>query len=147
MMGNIVKPSGVLLVKLIRDGRVIQEDIGNNLVVNTGAAYIVDVWQNLVELKDMRYIASGIGGDNPDPSDVSLDTEVANRVSGTVTEHASNIIQIQGTIHYTASFAIVEAGLFNVLNTEMGTMFARRIFGAFNVGNGDALQFTWRITF
>jgi len=141
------RPFGYVWIEHIRDGKVIDRRKGPNVVVNSGSAFIVDCWQGLETITDMKYIGSGTGTTAAHVNDGLLETEVESRVNGVVTEYAFDTVQIQGTISYTGAHAITEAGLFDVITTDVETMFSRQVFSAINVSNGDGIQLTWRIQF
>jgi len=100
--------------------------------LDSGVAYIVDAFQNTVELENMKYHGSGTGTTAEAQTQTALVTEVETRATGTTEEGASaNIYKTVGTVSYTGANAITEHG----------------VFSAINVGNGDSIQFTYELTF
>lgn len=128
------------------DGTV--EELGlvsRRVVTNAGVGFIVDAFQNLVELENMNFHASGTGTNAEAAGDTALQTEVESRATGTQSEPASNQYRTVGTVTYTAIRAITEHGLFSA--SSAGTLFDRSVFSAVNVLSGDSIQFTYTVTF
>ena len=147
ILGGDITPTGRLFAAVIhKDGS--REELGlicTKVVTDAGVAYIVDSFQNLVELENMRYHASGTGVTAEAASQTALVTEVATRQSGTLTEGASaNIFRTVGTITYAGAFAITEHGIFSAASA--GTLLDRSVFAAINVVASDAIQFTYELT-
>ena len=99
------------------------------------------------------YIAIGTDNTAPADSQTALGAEIstgggaraqdATPETGAGTD-ADNVCKIDVTFNFTASFAIVEVGLFNA--SSAGDMFARQVFSVINVQNGDSMTVTWKIT-
>jgi len=120
--------------------------ISTKVVTTVGVEFIVDAFQNIVELELMRQHGSGTGSTAENIADTALVTEVESRTSGTIAEGASgNIYQTVGTVAYTAARAIVEHGIFSAATA--GVLLDRSVFAAINVTSGDSIQFTYEITF
>lgn len=146
-----VFPTGRLYVKKLSrddDGNLVERDIGlvsTKVVTTVGVNYIVDAFQNSVELENMKYHACGTGAAAESQTDTALGTEVATRATGTTEEGASaNIYRSVGTVSFAGSFAITEHGLFSA--AASGVLLDRSTFGAINVVSGDAIQFTYELT-
>jgi hypothetical protein len=142
-----ITPVGRLYATRIRpDGTKEQLGLISTKVVTTaGVNFIVDAFQNLAEVENFRFHASGTGTTAEAIGDTTLVTEVATRTSGTQAEGASaNIYRTVGTISYGASFAITEHGIFSA--SSAGTLLDRSVFSAINVINGDSIQFTYELT-
>lgn len=119
--------------------------ISTKVVTDAGVAYIVDAFQNLTEVENFKFHASGTGSTAEAASQTALVTEVATRATGSQTEGATaNIYKTVGTVSYTSSLAIVEHGLFSA--SSAGTMLDRSVFSAINVANGDSIEFTYELT-
>lgn len=143
-----ITPVGRLYAKKVSaDG--VEEDLGlisTKVVTDTGVAYIVDAFQNLTELENMKYHGSGTGTTAENQTQTGLVTEVESRATGTTVEGASaNIYRTVGTVSYTATYAITEHGVFSA--AAAGVMIDRSVFSAINVNNGDSIQFTYELTF
>jgi hypothetical protein len=97
-----------------------------------------------------KYVASGTSSTTAAESDTALGTEVESaRVDGTSTQQTGDVTndtyRVVGTIPYTATRAITEAGLFDASST--GNMFVSADFSAINVLNGDSIEFTFNVKF
>lgn len=126
------------------------------VVTDTGVAFIVDAFQNLVELENMKYHGFGTGGAAEAAANTALTTELttqyavnSTRPTGTTTEGATgNIFRTVATLTPDAAVAITEHGVFDQAATGGGTMIDRSLFSAVNLnGTGDALQTTYDLTF
>lgn len=127
------------------DGTVLDLGIvSRRLITNNGAAYIVDAFQNLVELENMNYHASGTGTTAEAATDSALVSEVATRVAGTQSEPAANQYRTVATIPYTGTLAITEHGIFSA--SSVGVLLDRSVFSAINVVNGSSIEFTYTAT-
>ena len=122
----------------------VRED--HNLVVTVGKNFLAS-WLSAASQSEafMKYVALGTGTNAPSAGDTGLQTELATRVTGTVSS-STNVLQ------NVASFgpgvdtgAITESVLFSA--SSGGTMFARQVFAVINKAAGDTLQTTWQITF
>lgn len=138
------------------DGAVIDHGIVSRRVVTTaGVGFIVDAFQNLKELENMKFHGVGIGTTAEASADTALVTESttalnpdSTRATGTLTEGASaNIFRTVGTVTFDASAAITEHGIFDQAATGGGILLDRSVFSAINVANLDSIQFTYELTF
>lgn len=128
--------------------------LARNLIVNAGENFLVDAWQNLVELEIMRYHGIGTGTTAPTETDTALQAELTTqynpdntRATGSLGEGASpNIFRTVGTNSVDAAVAITEWGLFSQAATGGGTMWSRVTFSAINLASGDSLQTTYDLT-
>lgn len=148
MLNENVKAKGTLTLTLIGPDGEIKEQFEDNLVVNTGLAYIAS------RLKDatataMSHMAVGTGTTAAAATQTALVTELA-RVALTSTTIVTTTVT-NDAIQYVATFpagtgtgAITEAGLFNA--ASLGTMLSRTVFSVINKGALDALTITWKIT-
>lgn len=118
--------------------------ISRRMVTNAGAAFLVDAWQDLVEIEAMNYHASGTGNTAEAATDTALEAEVATRVLGTQSEAAANILRTVATIPYTATLAIVEHAILSA--AVAGVLWDRSVFAEINVVNGASIQFTYDLT-
>lgn len=124
------------------------------VVTDTGVAFIVDAWQNSLELEIMKYHGVGVGTGNEAASDTALGTESttalnpdSTRATGSLTEGATgNIFRTVGTVTFDATAAITEHGIFSQAATGGGTLFDRSKFSAINVVSGDSISFTYDLT-
>jgi len=145
------------LTKVAGDG--VRTDFGLvscRVVTNAGVNYIVDAWQNLVELEDMRYHGVGTGTTAEAATQTALVTELTTQYStsnsrpqGTLGEQSgvANAFESSATITVSAGVAITEHGLFSRAATGGGVLMDRSVFAAINLASGESLQATWRLTF
>lgn len=125
------------------DGSIKQEFETENLVVDTGLAYIADRMADAAE-GAMSHMSIGSGTAVEAAADTTLGTEL-DRVA------LSSTTQTDNQVVYVASFgagvgtgAVTEAGLFNA-NTA-GTMLCRTKFDVVNKAADDSMTITWTIT-
>lgn len=125
------------------DGSIKQQFETENLVVDTGLAYIADRMADAAE-GAMSHMAIGSGSTGELAADTTLGTEL-DRVS------LSSTTQTNNQVVYVASFgagvgtgAVTEAGLFNAASG--GTMLCRTVFDVVNKAADDSMTITWTIT-
>lgn len=155
LLGIGVLTSKLSAVLIGRDGK--RHDLGvlsYRVVTNNGVGFIVDAWQNIVELENMKYHGVGTGTTAEAATDSALVTESttvlnpdSTRATGTTTESAQNAFQSVGTVTFDGAAAITEHGLFSQAATGGGVLFDRSVFSAVNVVSGDSIQFTYTVTF
>jgi hypothetical protein len=123
------------------------------VVTDVGVGFIVDAFQNSVELENMKYHGFGTGTTAEAASQTALVTELTTqyatdntRPTGSTTEGATaNIYRSVGTLSPDASVAITEHAIFSA--TSAGVMLDRSVFSAINLVSGDSLQITYDLTF
>jgi hypothetical protein len=120
--------------------------ISTKVVTDAGVAFIVDAFQAAATLANMKYHGSGTSGTAENVTDTALGVEVESRATGTTAEGATaNIFQTVATISYTATRSIVEHGIFSA--STAGTLLDRSVFASIGVVSGDAIEFTYELTF
>jgi hypothetical protein len=155
------------LHRLIRAGVPVSELVGEfggelidyglvsrRLITDVGVAYLVDAWQNSVELEDMKFHGVGTGTTGAAQGDTDVETELTTqynpdntRATGSLTEGGSaNIFRTVGTNSFDASAAITEHGLLSNATVGSGVLWDRHVFAAINVVSGDSLQTTYDMT-
>jgi hypothetical protein len=125
-----------------------------NLIVNAGENFLVDAWQNSVELETMKFHGIGTGATAAAEGDTALQTELTTqynpdntRATGSLGEGAgTNVFRTVGTNTVDATVAITEWGLFTQAATGGGTIWSRTVFSAINLSSGDSLQTTYDLT-
>lgn len=147
---------GALYLDVIKkDGTKIHYGLAGTKVVTTvGVGYIVDAFQNSVELEDMKFHGIGTGGTAENVSDTDIETELTTeyqtnntRATGTTAEGAStNIYQTVATNTVDATAAIVEHGVLSNATVGSGVLLDRTVFTVINLGSGDSLQSTYELT-
>jgi hypothetical protein len=127
--------------------------VGRRVVTTAGVGYIVDAFQNLVELENMKYHGFGTGTGAESSSDTALGTELTTeyvtngtRPTGTTAEGASaNIFQSVATLSPDSGTpAVTEHGLFSA--SSSGVLLDRTKFTAVNLDSTSSLQATYELT-
>lgn len=128
---------------------------GTKVVTDDGVDFIVDAFQNSVEIEDLKYHGIGTGSTAENQTDSALVTELTTeytgnvRATGTTTEGAStNIYRTVGTntLDGTPGAALREHGIFDQAATGGGTLLDRTVYAAITLSSGDALQSTYDLT-
>jgi hypothetical protein len=148
--------NGQLWVSVLRaNGDVEDYGLASLRVVTTaGVNYIVDAFQNLTELENMKYHGVGTGTTAEATSDAALVTESTTalnpdntRATGSLTEGGTaNVFRTVGTNTFDASAAITEHGIFSQAAVPGGVLLDRSVFAAINVATGDSIQTTYDFT-
>jgi len=130
--------------------------LSTRLVTNNGVAFIVDAFQNLVELENLHFHGYGTGTNAEAAGDSALQTELTTqyatdnvRPTGTTTESAANIYRTVATLSPDSggTIAVTEHGIFSQAATGGGTLLDRSVFSAVNlVAGSDSLQTTYDLT-
>lgn len=118
--------------------------LGRRVITNAGRDFLVDAFQNTVEIEAMRWHGSGTDNTAENVTDTTLGVEVESRQSGTQTENGSNVYRTVATITYTATRTIVEHGIFSAVSS--GTLWDRTVFAGIGVDNTDSIEFTYDLT-
>lgn len=138
------------------DGRFDIEDygvVGNKVITTVGVGYLVDAWQNSVELENQKYHALGTGSTAEANGDTALVTELTTeytgnvRATGTTTEGGSaNIFETvaTNTLDGTPGAALREHGIFSA--SSSGVLWDRTVFSSITLSSGDGLQSTYDMT-
>lgn len=146
----------VSLVLIKANGQVIDYGLASlRVVTDVGVAFIVDAFQNIVELEIMKFHGYGTGGTAESAAQTALVTELTTqyatdnvRPTGTTIEGATaNIYRTVGTLSPDATVAITEHGVFSQAATGGGVMIDRSLFSVVNLVSGDSLQSTYDLTF
>ena len=128
--------------------------VGYRCVTTTGVNFLVDAWQNSVELEIMKYHGCGTGVGEELAANTALGTECTSalnpdntRATGSLAEGASNnIFSTVGTLTFDAGAAVTEHGILSQAATGGGVLWDRTLFSAVNVISGDSIQFTYQCT-
>lgn len=148
MLNDRIKAKGVVNFVLTDENGKVKEQREENLVVNTGLAYIASRMVGTAK-NVMSHMAVGTGTTAAAAADSALQTESA-RVALTsttiVTTSATNdAVQYVATFNPgTATAALTEAGIFNASST--GDLLCRTVFPVINKGALDTLTITWKVT-
>lgn len=131
--------------------------VGRKVITTAGVGFLVDAWQNILELEIMKYHALGTGSTAEASGDTALVTELTTeytgnvRATGSLTEGASaNIFRSVGTNTLDSGTpAVIEHGLMSQAATGGGTLWDRTKFGGsitLDGTAGDGLQTTYDVT-
>lgn len=147
---------GALYIDVLKaDGRKIEYGLaGTKVVTDAGVNFIVDGFQNIVEVETMQYHGIGTGSTAEAAGDTALVTELTTqystdntRATGTQTENGANVYRTVGTNTVDASVNLREHGIFTQAATGGGTLLDRTLFSSINLASSDSLQSTYDITF
>lgn len=139
-------------------GHVVDYGVLSRRVVTTaGVGFIVDAFQNLVELENMKFHGFGTGTTAEASGDTALVTELTTqyasdnvRPTGTTTEGGSaNVYRSVATLSPDAggTIAVTEHGVFSQAAVAGGVLLDRSVFAAVNIVAGsDSLQSTYDLT-
>jgi hypothetical protein len=153
---GVVTLRSELLVKLVRaNGDVIDFGlVSRRVVTDVGMGFVVDAFQNLVELENMKYHGLGTGGTAEAASQTALVTELTteyasdnNRPAGTTTEQSQKVYETVGTNTVDGAAAVTEHGIFDQAANSGGVLLDRSLFSVINLASGDSLVTTYRLTF
>lgn len=154
--GAIAVIGNLWLAKIDRAG--VQHDLGLascRVITTAGVNYIVDAFQNLVELENMKFHGIGTGAAAEAVGNTALTTELttqysvaSTRPTGTTGEQAgnANVYESVATITVSATVAITEHGIFSQAAVAGGVMLDRTTFAAVNLLNAESLQATYQFT-
>lgn len=124
------------------------------VVTTTGCGFIVDAFQNLVELENMKYHGFGTGSNAEAAGNTALHTELtteyavnSTRPTGTTTEASATVYRTVATLSPDASCSITEHGIFDQASTAGGVLLDKSLFTAIALVSGDSLQTTYDLTF
>lgn len=152
---NLPSHYGTLYLTVTKeDGTMVNYGLASLRVVTTvGVNYIVDAFQNLTELEDMKFHALGTGSGAEAIGDTTLDELTTHydtdntRASGTTTEGASaNIFRTVGTNTVDEVVGVTEHGIFSDINTNSGVLLDRSLFAIINLSASDSIQSTYDLT-
>ncbi|MGE0539747.1 MAG: hypothetical protein AB7R89_06175 [Dehalococcoidia bacterium] len=141
----------------VKGGPILRvEDYGivsRKLITNTGVAFLVDAWQNSVELENLKYHGLGTGSTAENASDSALVTELTTeynpngtRATGSTTEASAAVFRTVGTntLDATPGGDIEEHGVFSAASS--GVLWDRSLTGGQSLSSGDGIQSTYDMT-
>jgi len=120
--------------------------LSTRVVTTAGVGYIVDAFQNLVELENMKYHGFGTGTTAEASGDTALVTEESTQYAS---DNGANVYRTVGTYSPDSggTRAITEHGIFSQAATGGGVLLDRSVFSAVNlVAGSDSLQVTYDLT-
>lgn len=126
--------------------------VGMRVVTDAGVGYIVDAFQNLVELETMKYHALGTGSTAEAAGDTALVTELTTeytgnvRATGTTAETSAPVYSTvaTNTLDGTPGAALREHGIFSA--NAAGVLLDRTVFAAITLVSGDGLASSYSLT-
>lgn len=128
--------------------------VGRRVVTTAGVGFIVDAFQNIVELEIMKYHALGTGSTAEAVGDTALVTELTTeytgnvRATGTTTEASATVYQTVATNTLDSGTpAVIEHGIFSA--SSAGVLLDRTKFGGsitLDGTVGDGLTTTYSLT-
>jgi hypothetical protein len=123
------------------------------LITDTGVAFLVDAWQNSVELEIMKFHALGTGTNAEAAGNTALQTELTTqynpdntRATGTLTESAANIFQTVGVNTLDGAATVQEHMILSVATVGSGVGWDRSLTGGQALSASDSLQSTYSMT-
>jgi hypothetical protein len=138
------------------DGEVLDLGLASlRVVTTTGVGFIVDAFQNLVELENMKFHGLGTGTNAEASSDTALQTELTTeynpdntRATGTLTEGAAaNVFRTVATNTIDSGTPnVTEHGVLSQAATGGGVLLDRSKFTAMGMAGGDGLQTQYDFT-
>lgn len=153
MTDNIKVKGTVTMIHTDKDGNVISEETGDNLIVDAGLSEIVNLIGDGLVWDKFGYIALGTDNTTVPATGTALGAEIttngASRVAATVTQETTtttgDTLQLENTFNFTGSLAIEEVWVFNAATG--GDMLGRKPSGTKNVSDWDALKVVYKIKF
>lgn len=153
----VVLESSLALVAHYRQpgGRFRSDDfgiVGRKVITDVGVGYLVDAWQNLVEMENQKYHGLGTGSSAESAAETALVTELTTeytgnvRATGTTTESSAPVFVTvaTNTLDGTPGAALREHGIFSA--STVGVLWDRTLYAAITLSSGDALQSTYSMT-
>jgi hypothetical protein len=125
-------------------GEVLRDETIKNLIVTVGKTAVAS---SLVTVPGAAFgwMAVGTGTTAAALADTTLGAEAARVASST--SSSSNVATFVGTYGAgVATAALTEAGLFNVVTANSGTLLSHVVFAVVNKGATDTLVITWTVT-
>ncbi len=146
--------SQLYLAKIGPDGARLELGLAGMRVVTTaGVGFIVDAFQNSVELELMNFHGIGTTNTAEAVGDTALAAEITTqynpdntRATGTQGENGANVYQTVGTNTVDATVAAVEHGVLSQAATGGGVLLDRTVFTVVNLASADSLESTYELT-
>lgn len=150
MIENL-KVKGTLHILLQdNEGNTKYESIEENIIVATGLAHIASRMAGTAQAS-MGWMELGTGTTGELVGNTLLETYIVGSRTAT-TPSIVTTTQTNDTVQHVAEFApgigtgaVTEAGIFNVVTQNTGTMLNRITFAVVNKGANDSLTLTWKI--
>ena len=145
-MNDSLKILGNLKITLLdKDGKVKEERLLKNLVVDSGLEYLVHALGYANNGSPFAYVALGTGTSSPSAGNTTLQTELTRGTIGSYTFGITAWTVAAGFNPGVGTGTITEAGIFNA--SSGGTMLSRTTFTPIVKHSTDSLLVTWTINF
>lgn len=116
-----------------------------DIYTNAGEDYTADVFDGTITAPATHYVAWGTGAGTAAKADTTLFTEGPEaRVAATRSQPTSKQNRFVGTITASAGRTVTNAGVFTA--STAGTLLVKSDFTGVVLASGDAIQFTFTIT-
>lgn len=127
----------------------------HKLVTDTGVGFIVDAFQNSVEVENMKYHGLGTGSTAENQTDSALVTELTTEYTGNVRATGTTTEGATANIYKTVATNTLDSGTPNLREhgvfsaSSAGVLLDRSVFASINLDGtaGDGLQSTYQLTF
>lgn len=127
--------------------------VSRKMVTDTGVAFIVDAFQNITEIENLKFHGIGTGAGAEAVGNTALSTELTTqynpdntRATGSTTEASAPVYRTVGTNAVDSAVSITEHGIFSQAATGGGTLLDKSLFTAVALASGDSLQSTYDLT-
>lgn len=137
---------GKLIIQVFRKGKLVEQVVKNNLIVDVGIAQIAGLINGVVTTP-FTYVAVGSGTTAPTSADTALENELLRGLattSRTTTTKTNDTARWEITWTAESDMTITEAGIFDA--STNGNMLARQTFTAVSVATGEQFRVIWEIT-
>ena len=144
------------LSKVRSDGSVLDLGLAScRVVTDTGVGFIVDAFQGLTTMANMKYHGLGTGTTAEAASQTALVTELTTqyasantRPTGSTGEKSGDAktYETSATITVSTTVAATEHGIFSQAATGGGVMLDRTLFSVVNLGASESIQATYQYT-
>jgi hypothetical protein len=147
-----IKLKGFVKVQHIRDGKVINEIAGENVITNAGKAQIA-LLAGDAGATPFTYLAVGTNDTAAAATDTTLGAEITDtglaRAAATVTRTTTTVTNDTLSLSYTWTATgvktITEVGIFNA--SSSGIMLGRKLTSSTVTANNDQIQITYTVQF
>jgi|TARA_R110000744_G_scaffold135750_1_gene245246 uncharacterized membrane protein len=141
---DVSKATGKLTIEIKNEaGKVIDHREVNNLVVDTGLAYIAGRMKDATATA-MSHMGIGTGAVAAAAGDTTLGTEAARVALTSTTVTANAVAYVASFAAGTGTGAVTEAGILNA--SSSGVLLCRTVFSVVNKAVTDSMTITWTVT-
>ncbi len=155
-MKEDLKLRGIITLKKIKDGKVIEETTIQNTITDVGKADVAGLIGDVGGIVAYKWLAIGEGSAEATATNTTLDNEITapsglERSEGTasrmLTNTANDTLQLVRTFvnNDPAVITIQEAGIFNTSTQDTANVLGRQTFGGKTLEQDVELMLTYRI--